>query len=144
MLLPAKTRHSHGVPAVATPELPRYRASSNFPAAWHCDSATMDTTDLLSIAEIAGIFVGFGALIHVASSGAKSFAVPLMVLVTAGIATVVGALIPYGLHLYGIEQPLLWRVSSGMFLVLSLFSMFSDFDRRILQDWLAEDSKNKR
>jgi hypothetical protein len=58
-----------------------------------------DIDTLLAIAEIAGVFVGFAALVSV--------------------VVIVGALIPVAFNRYGLSESTVWRTSSGILFVLN-------------------------
>ncbi len=79
-----------------------------------------DTALLTAMAEIAGVFVGFGALISVTRRMEIEAAQLRLIraVVTIGLVVVVAALMPVGLARYGIVQEYLWRVSSLIFLLL--------------------------
>lgn len=73
------------------------------------------------MAEIAGVFVGFGALISVTRKG-EIEAVQLgriRAVVTIGLMVMVAALIPVGLDRYGIAGHMLWFVSSLVYLLIN-------------------------
>lgn len=76
---------------------------------------------LISIAEIAGIFVGFGALIGVTRE--KKIAAAqlgrIRGMVTIGLGLIIVALIPVGLDLYGVSDHTLWFTSSFIFFSLN-------------------------
>jgi hypothetical protein len=74
----------------------------------------------VTIAEIAGVFVGFAALISVTGRDdiAPSQLAQVRAVVTIGLVVVVAALVPVGLASYGLSDAALWRVSSLLFLVL--------------------------
>ena len=75
----------------------------------------------ISMAEIAGVFVGFGALIGV-TRGTEIEAEQLghiQAVVTIGLVVLVAGLIPVGLDHYGITGRSLWFISSLVFLILS-------------------------
>ncbi len=77
----------------------------------------MQDADLfLELAGIAGVFVGFGALIAVRSGGASGPAeiAPMRAMVSMGVLGVVGALAPVTLSRYGVAGHELWAVSSGL------------------------------
>jgi hypothetical protein len=78
-----------------------------------------DTELLLSLAEIAGVFVGFGALIAVRSGGASGpLEVPYMrTVVSMGMLTVVAALAPVTLDRFGLSEHMVRAVSSALVLV---------------------------
>ncbi len=78
-----------------------------------------DTDLLLSLAEIAGVFVGFGALIAVRSGGATSSAEIgyMRGVVSIGMLTVVAALTPVTLGRYDLATHEVWALSSVLVLV---------------------------
>ena len=81
----------------------------------------MQDTDLfLSLAEIAGVFVGFGALIAVRSGGAMGVSEVngIRWVVTTGIWVVIVALAPTIVSRYGIAGHQLWLASSLVALAL--------------------------
>ncbi len=82
---------------------------------------TVDGALFIAIAEIAGVFVGFGALISVTrrSDIEPAQLGSIRAVVTAGLTVVVAALIPVAVASYGIEGRTLWFVSSLAFLGLS-------------------------
>lgn len=82
---------------------------------------TADSVLFVAIAETAGVFVGFGALISVTRRSEIEPAQlgSIRAVVTAGLTVVVAALIPVVLASYGIEGRTLWFVSSLAFLGLS-------------------------
>jgi len=80
---------------------------------------------LVALAEIAGVFVGFGALI-VFSGRAEEDAPELGMVrqvVVIGLLTLVGALLPVGIAQFGVEGNILWRVSSAGFFGLIWFAI---------------------
>jgi hypothetical protein len=81
----------------------------------------VDSVLFIAIAEIAGVFVGFGALISVTRRSEVEPAQlgAIRAVVTAGLTVVVAALIPVALASYGIEGRTLWFSSSLAFLGLS-------------------------
>ncbi len=78
-----------------------------------------DTELLLSLAEIAGVFVGFGALIAVRSGGASDVAEVAYIrgVVSMGMLTVVAALAPVILGRYGAGGHQVWALSGAVVLV---------------------------
>jgi hypothetical protein len=79
----------------------------------------MQDTDLfLSLAEIAGVFLGFGALISIrgASTSEAYELTYIREVVGAGTVVVVAALVPVTLSHYGITGHELWLLSSLVFL----------------------------
>ncbi len=79
----------------------------------------MQDTDLfLSIAEIAGVFVGFGALIALRAGAANPYEVaPVRMVVSTGVLTVVGGLAPVTLGRYGLADRHIWVLCSVLLLV---------------------------
>lgn len=82
---------------------------------------TQDFSLLITIAQIAGVFVGFGALISVTGkSGIDASQLgQIRAVVTIGLVVIVAALIPVGLGRYGVTGHTLWSLCSLVFLVLS-------------------------
>ena len=74
----------------------------------------------VSLAEIAGIFVAFGALISLTrrSETAPIQEALLRFVVAIGLVVVVAALVPIALHRYGIASDFLWAATSAVFLLL--------------------------
>ena len=81
-----------------------------------------DTELFLSLAEIAGVFVGFGALIAVRGGGAMTAIETndIRWVVTTAIWVVIAALAPIIINSYGLTGHDLWLVSSLLALVLYL------------------------
>ena len=82
----------------------------------------MQTIDfLISLAEISGVFVGFGVLIGVVQSSGpiapekKALAQGVS---TIGIVTLLGALVPLTLHAFGLSGHTLWFYSTIGFEVI--------------------------
>lgn len=82
---------------------------------------TQDFDLLVAIAEIAGVFVGFGALISFTrrSDIAAAQLSQIRAVVTIGLIVVVSALVPVGVGRYGVSGHDLWVFCSLIFLVLS-------------------------
>lgn len=79
----------------------------------------MQAFDLfLSIAEIAGVFVGFGALISLLRDRQAEGRVALHAVIANGLVALVAALVPVALSQYGLTGRGLWGWSSGIFLFL--------------------------
>jgi hypothetical protein len=80
-----------------------------------------DVVLFVTIAEIAGIFVGFGALIAVTrrSEVDVSQLGQIRAVVTIGLLVVVAALIPVGLGAYDISGHTLWLIASITYLLLN-------------------------
>jgi hypothetical protein len=80
----------------------------------------MQHTDLfLSLAEIAGVFVGFGTLIAVRSAGASERVEVGYTrgMVSFGVLTVLAALAPVTLSTYDMAEHQVWALSSALALV---------------------------
>lgn len=96
-----------------------------------------DLNLLTAIAEIAGVFVGFGALISVTRRSEIDAAQlsQIRAVVTIGLVVMVAALIPVGLGHYGITGHDLWLVCSIIFLLLiwavTIFSLRSPENRQL-------------
>lgn len=82
---------------------------------------TQDFSLLITIAQIAGVFVGFGALISVTGKTGidASQLGQIRAVVTIGLVVIVAALIPVGLGRYGITDHALWASCSLVFIILS-------------------------
>jgi len=81
----------------------------------------------VALAEIAGVFVGFGALISVTRRvdiDASQLA-QIRAVVVIGLVVMVAALIPVGLGRYGLAGHTLWSWSSIAFLVLIWISIIA-------------------
>lgn len=74
----------------------------------------------VAVAEIAGVFVGFAALISATGRDEVTPAqlAQVRAVVTIGLVVIVAALVPVGLSAYGLPDAVVWRVSAGLFLVL--------------------------
>ena len=72
------------------------------------------TEGFIELAGIAGVFVGFGALIAVRSGGASDAfeVVHMRFVVWLGMLTVIAALAPVTLGPYGLDEHLVWVLSS--------------------------------
>ncbi len=89
-----------------------------------------DYSIYISLASIAGIFVGFAALIT-ASDDDNSPAL-IKGIVNIGMLTLAGALIPVLLTEFGIKGELMWRLSSALFFSLIWFSLLHPTTRKFL------------
>ncbi|MFC1875106.1 hypothetical protein ACFLY3_03025 [Chloroflexota bacterium] len=81
----------------------------------------LDVGLFVTIAEIAGIFVGFGALISVTRRA--EIETPklwrIRGLVTMGLGVIIAALVPIGLRRYGVTGHELWFTCSLIYLILN-------------------------
>ena len=81
----------------------------------------MPETDLLlSLAEIAGVFLGFGALISIRNAGTSDAfeLTSIRGVVGMGTQVIVAALVPVTLSHYGITRHEVWLLSSLVFLAV--------------------------
>jgi len=85
-----------------------------------------DIDTLLAIAEIAGVFVGFAALVtfiaHRRDSDERHVDFDIFNLVNVVLTSVVvilGALLPVALSRYGISETTVWRASSGILFAIN-------------------------
>lgn len=87
---------------------------------------TQDFQLLIEMANIAGVFVGFGALISVIRRGEIEPAQlgQIRAVVTIGLVVIVAALVPVGLSRYGITGHDLWLTCSLIFLLLNWIVIF--------------------
>jgi hypothetical protein len=105
---------------------------------------TAETGLFVAIAEIAGVFVGFGALISVTRRAeiAPEQLGAVRAVVTAGLTVVVAALVPVVLSAYGMSDRSLWFLSSLLFLALSwaviVLALRAPANRRLMSS-LARD-----
>ena len=81
-----------------------------------------DINLFIIIAQIAGVFVGFGALISVTRRSDIEVAQLVLIrsVVTTGLIVIIAALIPVGLSRYGLSGHTLWAVCSLAFLVFAI------------------------
>jgi len=100
----------------------------------------MNDTLFVTIAEIAGVFVGFAALISVterSGSGAAQVG-QIRAVVTDGLLVVVAALIPVGLAAYDFGDHATWVVASVVYLILIwtviAVALRSPSNRRLVAD----------
>ena len=77
-----------------------------------------DLNLFVSIAEIAGVFVGFGALISLLRDQQDEGRLAMHAVIANGLVALVAALIPVALSQYGLTGRALWGGSSGAFLLL--------------------------
>ncbi len=94
----------------------------------------------VAIAEIAGVFVGFGALISVTQQGEIDYFEHGLVrgCVTSGLLAMAGSLFPSGIAFYGVEEHALWMLSAALLLALDWLVIFvmnrTPDNRRFLAD----------
>jgi hypothetical protein len=75
----------------------------------------------VTLAEIAGVFVAFGALISITrdADALVDRVARVRASVTIGLVVIVAALLPLVLDGFGVDEDVLWRVASLVFLLLS-------------------------
>ena len=98
---------------------------------------------LISLAEIAGVFVGFAALISVTRRAEiKDMQLGrIQTVVTIGLEVIVAALIPVVLESYGIAGRALWFTSSLIFLVLMWVVIILSLRRPENRELLASETR---
>lgn len=91
-----------------------------------------DFSLFMTMAQIAGIFVGFGALISITSKSDIDVDQlgQIRAVVTIGLTVIVAALLPVGLGHYGLTGHTLWLLCSLVFLMLSWGVTFYSLQRR--------------
>lgn len=95
----------------------------------------------LSIAEIAGVFVGFGALISFTRDQALQARAPLRGIVSIGLVVLVAALLPVALARYGLADRTLWGWSSGGFLLVIWIAIAALLLDREHRAWAIADAR---
>jgi len=102
-----------------------------------------DTELFMELASIAGVFVGFGALIAVRSGGASdTFEVAyIRGVVSMGLVVVVAALAPVAFGRYDLAAHQVWALSSIIF-TLGLIGMVAA-NARTREYWQAEDGMTR-
>jgi hypothetical protein len=88
-----------------------------------------DTEFLVPLAEIAGVFVGFAALIAVRSGGpaAPEEVAPMRVVVSMGMMTIIAGLTPGVFGRFDLTEHEVWALSSAVVLVAWLASLAAIF-----------------
>ena len=97
----------------------------------------------LVVAEVSGVFIGFGALIGATRKHSAVITILLRTLVVAGLAVLVGALTPGLLVIFGVEEPFLWRISCAVLLLLELASIIFSTDRMLIKTAKAHAAENR-
>jgi len=105
-----------------------------------------DVDTLLSIAEIAGVFVGFAALLTFIGRRADpedrsrdAFLLANVVLIS--VMVIVATLVPVVLNRYGLSNLAVWRVSSAVFFILNWLNIL--FTARVTQGFRATHSQRR-
>ena len=99
----------------------------------------------LSIAEIAGVFVGFGALISLMRGREIEAGERIWVLgvVTNGLCVLVAALIPVGLGQFGLVDRGLWAWSSGAYLLITWVGWWAAFRNPEIRDQVKSEAATR-
>ena len=97
----------------------------------------------VSLAEIAGVFVAFGALITLTR---RSESTPieealLRFVVAIGLVVVVAALVPITLSRYGFADRSLWALSSGISLLIIWFGILAALRSHEHRDAMLADAR---
>lgn len=97
----------------------------------------------VALAGIAGVFVGFGALVVLSKYDDTVASEMHMVrsVVTIGLLTLVGALVPVALGSFGVDDRLLWGWSGGIFLFLIWLGLLHPTNRPVLVTMIRADPK---
>jgi hypothetical protein len=95
----------------------------------------------LSIGEIAGVFVGFGALISLLRDRQEEGRVALHGVIANGLVALVAALIPVALNEYGLTGRSLWAWSSGAFLLLCWAALWGVLRNPEIREATTADAK---
>src|SRR5512141_2541080 len=95
----------------------------------------------LSIAEIAGIFVGFGALISFARDATPDARSQLLGVVMTGLVVLSAALLPVWLDRFGLSDRALWVSSSVGFLLAIWVTLSIGYRDRDWREWNKADVK---
>ncbi|MFX0168816.1 MAG: hypothetical protein ACFE89_05575 [Candidatus Hodarchaeota archaeon] len=106
-------------------------------------NVTLDTGLFIAIAEIAGVFVGFGALISLIRPDEVEATQLARIrgLVTVGLTIIIAALIPIAINLYGVSDHPLWLISSLIFYSLNWFVMILSFRDPVNRELMKTQTK---
>jgi len=106
----------------------------------------LDTDLFMELAGIAGVFVGFGALIAVRSGGPSDplEVAPMRMMVSMAMLTIVGALAPVTLGRYDLTDHQVWALGSALILVgWLLIVVFSARTPEYRAGWAAGIAETK-
>jgi len=98
----------------------------------------LDVEIFIGIAHIAGVFVGFAALISIIRRNEVDISQlsRIRAIVTIGLIVIVAALIPIGFDRYGFTGHILWFFCSLIFLILNwvviIFSLLNPENRKLM------------
>ncbi|MFW9984765.1 MAG: hypothetical protein ACFFCB_08570 [Candidatus Odinarchaeota archaeon] len=105
----------------------------------------VDLPLFIAIAEIAGIFVGFGALISVTRP--NEIAAPQLArirgLVTVGLTLITASFIPVALNLYGVIDHPLWFMSSLIFYSLNWVVIILSFRDPVNRELMKTETQTR-
>ena len=87
-----------------------------------------DISNLFAIAEIAGVFIGFAALVTAVASrsdgeGRLEDTFKLAAVVIINVMVITAALFPVVLNRYGLASSAVWRISSGFLVAVNLLQI---------------------
>jgi hypothetical protein len=107
-----------------------------------CSNLTQDIELFIAIAEIAGVFVGFGALISLTRKNAIDFPQlgRLRGVVSIALVVIVAALIPVGISRYGVTGHVLWLTCSIIFLFLVWTQIFVSLRKSEYRELLTKQT----
>jgi hypothetical protein len=127
--------------AVARDSAAHGRAAGEAAIPWAAAQHVDHDADLfLSIAEIAGVFVGFGALISFSRDRTME-ARALRMVVTIGLVVLVAALLPVWLARYALTERALWAWSSGAFLLIIWVAILGPLLDPSQRAWMKAESR---
>ena len=106
-------------------------------------NVALDSGLFIAIAEIAGVFVGFGALISVTRRDEIEAAQLARIrgLVTVGLMMIIVALIPVGFDLYGVIDHNLWFMSSLIFFSLNWVVIILSFRDPVNRELMSAQTR---
>ncbi len=110
----------------------------------HPERMLEDVDILLAIAEIAGVFVGFAALVTVVAGRSQTESryddtFRLLHVVITSAQVIAAALVPVVLLRYGLSQSTVWRVSSGLVFALNWIVIL--FINRVTQGYSSAHTR---
>ncbi len=95
----------------------------------------------LSIAEIAGVFVGFGALMSLLRDQQDEGRISVLAVIANGLVALIAALVPVALGQYGLTGHALWGSSSIAFLLLCWGAILGGFHNPEIRNAAKVDAK---
>jgi hypothetical protein len=97
----------------------------------------------LSIAQIAGVFVGFGALISAAKDQTMAARVQLRGVVLTGLLVLIAALLPIALARFGLADRALWGCASAVFLLVNGMIIMIQLRHPEISEWIRTDVRER-